>query len=116
MNALFKFRDYCSLLSRDLAEAFHLLEEVLVGAAAPYVPSRIGSFSIGGIISPSEVGVYSSISGKSSMGNYSPLSSLFGAGASQMMMASGRYTLLDGVLLGYMTGYSCLTRPVRVCQ
>ena len=36
---LFKFRDSCSLISKALAEAFHILEEVLVSAAASKVPS-----------------------------------------------------------------------------
>ena len=50
-------------------EAFHLLKEVLFCAEAPYVPYCIGSYGIGGVLYPSEVGVSSSISGKSSMGN-----------------------------------------------
>ena len=56
------------------------------------------------MLSTSEVGVSSFIAGKSSIGNFSSLSSLGEIGASWMMMASGRSTLLGGVLLGYMTG------------
>ena len=49
---LFQFRDSCSLLSRDLAEDFHLLEEVLVGAAASAVSYWVCSWGSGGCYLP----------------------------------------------------------------
>ena len=58
------------------------------------------------MLSPSEVGVSSFIAGKSSMWNSLPLSSIGGSGVPWIMMASGRSTLLGGVLLGSLTGCS----------
>ena len=113
---MFKFRDSCSLISRALAEALNLQEEVLVGAAASAVPSRIVSCSSREVLSPLEVGVSFSIAGKSSMGNYLPHYSLGGSGSSWMMMASGHSTLLGGVIFGSLAGCSSFWRLVRAFQ